>query len=368
MDASYYSVKDIAGTLKVSPSTVRRLIKDETIRASRVGKRGQYRVHESEIARYLTDSAVPYSGDGLASEADIVAAPDYAASGRLKVIRGEASSGGSWQVITGDVNPALHSMPSESVNCIVTSPPYYWQRDYGVDGQIGHEDTIEGFVQALIEPFREAKRVLREDGVLFLNIGDTFYNAKGRPHGRDRKHSGRQLARKKLRAVDGPGLGLPRKSMIGIPWRVALALQEDGWTLRSDVIWKRPSAMPEPSAKDRPWRTYEHIFVFSKGPKYWFNREGLEGEEDIWEILARPDNPNSHSAPYPESLARRCIACGCPEDGTVLDPFVGSGTTMLAALRLGRSAVGIDLKEEYCDSVVERINVDFGQAVLSGNS
>jgi DNA modification methylase len=230
----------------------------------------------------------------------------------------------------------------------LTSPPYYWQRDYEVAGQIGHEPSINGYVSALADVFREARRVLKESGLFFLNIGDTYYSAKGRPHGQDLKNAGRQMARRTLRAVDGPGLGLPRKSLIGIPWRVALALQQDDWTLRSNIIWERPGCLGEPTAKDRPWRSYEHIFMFAKSVRYYFNRPALAGSEDIWRFPARPDNPAYHFAPYPLELVSRCLAVGCPDTGTVLDPFVGSGTTMVAALQSRRSAIGIDLHPEYC--------------------
>ncbi|MDZ4178353.1 MAG: site-specific DNA-methyltransferase [Coriobacteriia bacterium] len=252
-----------------------------------------------------------------------------------------------------------------NVNCVVTSPPYYWQRDYEVDGQLGHESTIDGYVQALVRVFSNLKRVLMQDGTLFLNLGDTYYSAKGKPHGTDEKHNGRNMMRRHLRAVDGPGLGLPRKSLIGIPWRVALAMQEDGWTLRSAVIWQRPGTLPEPTAHDRPWRTHENIFMFSKGPRYYFKREALKGEEDIWKIVARPENPGAHFAPYPRELVDRCLACGCPEGGTVLDPFVGSGTTMVSALVSGRQAIGIEIKPEYADFAAKRIRKEFGELVTA---
>jgi len=273
---------------------------------------------------------------------------------------GITSKGHPWTVLTGDVAVALREIETASVDCVVTSPPYYWQRDYEVPGQIGHESTIDGYVKALVHAFRELRRTLRPSGNFFLNLGDTYYSAKGRPHGKDGKHNGRQMMRRHLRAVDGPGLGLPRKSLIGIPWRVALALQEDGWTLRSSIIWQRPASLPEPTAHDRPWRTFEHVFLFSKGARYWFNREGLAGEEDVWKIIARPENPGSHFAPYPRELVERCLDCGCREGGVVLDPFVGSGTTMVAALSRGSSAIGVDLKPEYSRYTAERINRDCG--------
>jgi DNA modification methylase len=255
---------------------------------------------------------------------------------------GTTAKGQPWTVLTGDVALALREIATESVDCVVTSPPYYWQRDYEVTGQIGHEGTIEGYVTALVRAFAELRRTLKPDGTFFLNLGDTYYSAKGRPHGKDDKHNGRQMMRRHLRAVDGPGLGLPRKSLIGIPWRVALALQDDGWTLRSSIIWQRPASLPEPTAHDRPWRTFEHVFLFSKGPRYWFDRAGLVGEEDIWEIV------------------ERCLDCGCRPGGVVLDPFAGSGTTLVTALSRGCGAIGVDLKPEYSRYTVDRIIRDFG--------
>lgn len=256
-----------------------------------------------------------------------------------------------WRLHQGDCRQLLQRLPRQSVNCVVTSPPYYWQRDYEVDGQFGMEPTVEGFVDNLRAVFGGLRHVLASDGVVFLNLGDTYYSAKGRPHGHDAKHRSRRLPG--LRAVDGPGLGLPRKSLIGIPWRVALALQADGWTLRSDIIWVRNSAIPEPTAKDRPWRKYEHLFVFSQQPRYYFDRTGLKGEEDVWfiEPERNAESRGTHYAPYPRELVERCVLAGCPEGGVVLDPFVGGGTTMYQALELGRSAVGIELSENFCDLI-----------------
>jgi DNA modification methylase len=284
--------------------------------------------------------------------------------GNVRKVQGQTPDGQRWSVLTGDVRDALEKVETGSVSCLVTSPPYYWQRDYEIAGQLGHEASIDGFVNNLKDVFRAAHRVLEERGTVFLNLGDTYYSAKGKPHGRDDKHHGRQMMRRHLRAVDGPGLGLPRKSLIGIPWRVALTMQSDGWTLRSAVIWQRPGSLPEPTAHDRPWRTHEHIFIFSKGPHYYFNRKGLRGDEDIWQIVARPENPGSHFAPYPRELVDRCLDVGCKPGGVVLDPFVGSGTTMLSALSRGCHAIGIDLKPEYCDHVVKRIRSEFETAQL----
>jgi DNA modification methylase len=269
---------------------------------------------------------------------------------------GEHANGTTWQIYNGDSREVLKELPAASVNTVITSPPYYWQRDYEVDGQFGLEATIDGYVNNIVETFRMLRHTLTDDGTVFLNLGDTYYSAKGRPHGEDAKHRSRRLPG--LRAVDGPGLGLPRKSLIGIPWRVALAMQEDGWTLRSAIIWVRNSAIPEPTSKDRPWRKYEHIFLFAKTVRYQFDRAGLEGEEDVWFI--EPDRRSlargTHYAPYPRKLVERCINSACPEGGVVLDPFVGGGTTMYVANEMGRSSVGIELNPNFCELVADQMS------------
>jgi DNA modification methylase len=263
-----------------------------------------------------------------------------------------------WEVYAGDARDVLLQLSAKSVNCVVTSPPYYWQRDYGVRGQIGMEPTVEDYVSNIVEVFRGVRHVLQPGGVVFLNLGDTYYSKKGKPHGRDEKHRGRQLARRTLRAVDGPGLGLPRKSLLGIPWRTALGLAEDGWTLRADVILLRRSAMPEPTAHDRPWRHHEHVFIFSNGPRYFFNRDGLDGEEDVWHIEPERKNParGQHYAPFPTALVERCLASGCPKKGVVLDPFAGGGTTLAVAKERGLKSIGVELNPAFCQIIVDRLS------------
>jgi DNA modification methylase len=252
-----------------------------------------------------------------------------------------------WELHEGDSRTILPALAADSVDCVVTSPPYYWQRDYDVDGQIGLEKSISGYVDNLRTVFAGLRHVLRSDGAVFLNLGDTYYSAKGLPHGDDAKHRARRFG---LRAVDGPGLGLPRKSLIGIPWRVALALQQDGWTLRSAITWVRTTAIPEPTAHDRPWRTYEFVFLLAKGPRYYFNRAGLGADEDVWVIEPERNSiaRGTHYAPYPRELVRRCISIGCKPGGVVLDPFVGGGTTMDVALDMGFDTVGVELNPEFC--------------------
>ncbi len=261
-----------------------------------------------------------------------------------------------WTLLHGDCKTVLPTLASESVHCVVTSPPYYWQRDYNVDGQIGLEATIDGYVDNIRAVFSGLWHVLRRDGTVFLNLGDTYYSAKGLPHGDDSKHRARRFG---LRAVDGPGLGLPRKSLIGIPWRVALALAGDGWTLRSAVTWVRKTSIPEPTARDRPWRKYEFVFILAKSPHYYFDRGGLDGEEDVWYI--EPDRNamarGTHYAPFPRALVERCLKIGCPPGGVVLDPFVGGGTTMSVALATGRSSIGVELNASFCALIEKRLTV-----------
>lgn len=374
VEGQFYTIKEVSEHLKISISTIRRAVRTGRLAVTRVGAQKQIRVNAQALQDFLNDEPSQDAPSGLPTPmgtreahhteptAATAATAVSAISSDVSIARfdGQSKAGLNWAVLNGDVRAALGELPDESIHCAVTSPPYYWQRDYLVDGQIGHEATIDEYVTALVDTFRGVRRALRKDGTLFLNLGDTYYSAKGRPHGKDDKHSGRAMMRRHLRAVDGPGLGIPRKSLIGIPWRVALAMQQDGWTLRSSILWQRPASMPEPTAHDRPWRTFEHVFLFSKSPKYFFNREGLVNEEDIWTIIARPENPGAHFAPYPRELVERCLACGCPEGGVVLDPFVGSGTTMAAALSRGSPAIGIDLKPEYCAFTVQRLEKEFG--------
>jgi DNA modification methylase len=265
--------------------------------------------------------------------------------------------GNKWTVHHGDALDTLKELPDETYNCVVTSPPYYWLRDYDVDGQIGQEDSVEGYVKAISDVMDEIQRVLTVDGVLFLNLGDTYYSGKGRSHGKDPKQNGRRFG---LRAVDesgGLGIGLKRKTIIGIPWRVAIEMVSRGWVLRSPIIWYRENCLPE-SVMDRPRRNYEFVFMFVKNRKYYFDRTPLEDadEEDVWGISARPKPTNGIStAPYPDELVERCLDIGCPENGNVLDPFAGSGTTLRVAITSGRSATGIELNRNFCSYMVSEL-------------
>ena len=251
----------------------------------------------------------------------------------------------------------MKTFKSESVNCIITSPPYYSLRDYGVNGQIGLEDTVNEYIDSLCKVTKELYRVLRRDGVFFLNLGDTYYSGKGKSHGTDSKSSKRRFGLRPVDKSGGLGANIERKSVIGIPWRVAIQMMPQRWVLRSSIIWHRDKALPE-SVRDRPRRSYEYIFMFAKDRKYFFNRQPLleqKIDEDVWTIAARPSGTEIGTAPYPDELVERCLSIGCPNDGVVLDPFVGSGTTMTVALKNGRSAIGIDISRVFCDYILDHL-------------
>lgn len=271
---------------------------------------------------------------------------------------GQTRSGGSWAIYCGLALDVLQGMPSESVDCVVTSPPYFWLRDYGVKGQIGLEDNIEEYVDAITGVMDEVRRVLKSNGLAFLNIGDTFYSGKGKSHGHDGKSKKRRFG---LRAVDksgGLGINLQRKSLIGVPWRVGLGLASSGWAIRSSVIWHRKNRLPE-SVRDRPGRSYEYVFILAKNRQYYFHKKALidkKIDEDLWTIAAQPKPTDGlDTAPFPDELVERCLEIGCLEGGIVLDPFVGSGTTVRVAISTGRSGIGIDLNRRFCLYAVESL-------------
>ena len=273
-------------------------------------------------------------------------------------VTGRVSNGAEWTVYQGDALNITSRLPDEIFDCVITSPPYFWLRDYRVEGQIGQEETIDDYVNAISTIMDEVYRTLKKQGLLFLNIGDTYYSGKGKSHGIDPKSKARRFG---LRAVDksgGLGIGLMPKSAIGIPWRVALEMSVRNWILRSPIIWHRKHCLPE-SVTDRPRRSYEYIFMFAKSRNYCFNRQPLIDveEEDMWTIVARPRANNGlGTAPFPDELVRRCLNIGCPPNGVVLDPFAGSGTTLMVSVKSGRSAVGIDLNPYFCDYMVQQLS------------
>lgn len=271
---------------------------------------------------------------------------------------GASSLGDKWTIYCGDAEAVLKRLGAATINCVVTSPPYYWLRNYGVEGQIGLEDSVKGYVRSVSRVMDQVRRTLSSDGLLFLNLGDTYYSGKGMSQGTDRKSNKRRFG---LRAVDksgGLGIGLQRKSIIGIPWRVAIEMSARGWVLRSTIIWHRENCLPE-AVSDRPSRSYEYVFMFAKDRRYYFDKETLISqkiEEDMWTIPARPRSGNGlDTAPYPDELVKRCLQIGCRPKGVVLDPFVGSGTTARVALSMGHSTIGVDLKREFAVYAVRQL-------------
>lgn len=281
----------------------------------------------------------------------------------------------------GDAVSVLRDLPHGSVDCCVTSPPYFGLRDYGVDGQLGLEASPAEYVAGMVAVFAEVRRVLADDGTLWLNIGDSYSSAGGKQGVGPNASVGSTLRQDEARTR--PASSLPTKNLLGVPWRLAFGLQDDGWTLRNDIIWAKPNGMPS-SATDRLATKHEHVFMLAKSRRYWFDldpirqphtstpeREGknaLRGQKairavgpnsgnyseggrnpgDVWTIATQPFS-EAHFAVMPVALAERAIQAGCKPGGTVLDPFSGSGTTGLAAARHGRKYVGIDLNADYLD-------------------
>jgi DNA modification methylase len=287
----------------------------------------------------------------------------------------------------GDCLDVLRTLDDASVHCVVTSPPYFNLRDYGVDGQIGLEPTPDEYAARMVGVFREVRRVLRHDGTLWLNLGDSYASGEIGRHDRkegrradggdyNEKERGQHRQQARLRT------GLGHKQLLGIPWRVAFALQADGWYLRSDIIWHKPNPMPE-SVRDRPTKAHEYLFLMSKSARYHYdadavaeaaiggNHHDLTGgrysppgqaahtgsrarevvamrrnRRSVWTIAPKPFR-GCHFATMPPALVEPCILAGCPEGGTVLDPFAGAGTVPMVAASLGRDAIGIELNPEY---------------------
>ena len=260
-------------------------------------------------------------------------------------------------IYEGDANAVLQRLPPSSVQCIVTSPPYWGLRDYGIDAQIGLEETLPQFINRLVAVFSQAKRVLKEDGVLWLNIGDGYTSGNRGWRAPDKKNRARAMTVR----PDTPD-GLKPKDLQGIPWRLAFALQEDGWYLRADIIWHKPNAMPE-SVKDRPTRAHEYLFMFSRSAHYYYNREAVLEETNgrkrncrsVWNINTQ-GFPDAHFATFPPKLIEPCILSSSQPGDYVLDPFFGSGTAGLVAHQTQRRYVGVELHPEYVKLAVRRLN------------
>lgn len=310
-------------------------------------------------------------------------------------------------IIQGDALTELRKLQSGLVHCCVTSPPYWGLRDYGIEGQLGLEKTLEEYTEKLVTVFREVRRVLRDDGTLWLNLGDSYAGSwsgnsvrpeggaqrEGTPGFQSKYAADNQYA-KRSGAIP---TGLKAKDLIGVPWRIAFALQADGWYLRQDIIWSKPNPMPE-SVKDRCTKSHEYIFLLTKAPKYYFDHEAIkeptvcaheakydngehghkgglshEGQgsstrkfgsdpnkknkRSVWNVITRGFK-DCHFATFPPDLIEPCILAGCPESGTILDPFFGAGTAGVVALKHSRKYIGIELKPEYVELAQKRIKAE----------
>lgn len=274
------------------------------------------------------------------------------AVGYKKIVKDPIALGGSL-IIESDAALALQRLPSASVQCIVTSPPYWGLRDYGIEGQIGLEDKLQQYINKLVSVFAEAKRVLRDDGIFWLNIGDGYTSGNRGYRAPDKKNPARAMSVR----PDTPE-GLKPKDLLGIPWRLALALQADGWYLRNDIIWNKPNAMPE-SVKDRPTRSHEYVFMLTKKEKYYYDylaiKENGRNKRTIWTVNTAAF-PDAHFATFPPALVEPCILASTKENDFVLDPFFGSGTVGIVCQQFGRYFVGIELNHEYVNIAKNRLD------------
>ncbi len=264
------------------------------------------------------------------------------------------------EIIVGDSRKVLAKFPENSFQCAVTSPPYWGLRDYGIKGQIGAEMSLDDYIKDLVLVFREVRRVLAADGTFWLNVGDGYTSGGRTWRDADAKNKGRAMS---YRAPTPDGL--KPKDLIGVPWKIAFALQADGWFLRSDIIWNKPNCQPE-SVKDRPTRSHENIFLFSKSEKYFYDWESIQeptvdgkqkhkNRRTVWNINTEP-YPGSHFAVYPRALASLCVQAGTKVGDRVLDPFFGAGTTGVVCNALGRKCTGIEIKEDYAQLALQRLS------------
>lgn len=312
----------------------------------------------------------------------------------------------NYSILEGDCVEQMRTLDAQSVQTCITSPPYFGLRNYGHEAQIGLEDTPEAYIERLVGVFREVRRVLRDDGTLWLNIGDSYASyrdGKATPDTARGESTGTLVPKgsaKNRSAATFAGTGIKHKDLIGIPWMLAFAMRADGWYLRSDVIWHKPNPMPE-SVKDRPTNSHEHIFLLAKSSRYYYDadairedqapgtaidlagrktldnkgthggvradlgrsradyvpEDGKRNRRNVWTVPTKP-YAGAHFAVFPLKLIEPCVLAGSAEASVVLDPFAGSGTTGLVALRHNRNFIGCELNPEYAQMARDRIAGD----------
>jgi DNA modification methylase len=262
------------------------------------------------------------------------------------------------RIVQGDSRRALAEIPDNTFQCCITSPPYWGLRDYGIAGQIGAENDPNDYILDLVCIFREVRRTLRGDATLWLNIGDSYTSGDRRWRAPDKKNQARAMTYRPPTPK-----GLKPKDLIGVPWRLALALQSDGWYLRSDIIWNKPNCQPE-SVRDRPTRAHEYVFLMSKAENYYYDFEAIQefssngrspkNRRTVWNINTNGFH-GAHFAVFPPELVRMCLLAGSKPGSLVLDPFFGSGTVGLVCREYQRECVGIELNPEYVKIALDRI-------------
>ena len=262
-------------------------------------------------------------------------------------------------LLCGDAQDALSLLPDESIQTVLTSPPYWSLRDYDVEDQIGRNDRLDAYIESVVNAFQEMRRVLRTDGTIWLNVGDSYTSGNRTYRAPDRKNRARAM-----QVRPRTPKGLKPKDLIGVPWRLAFALQDAGWWVRSEIIWYKPNAHPE-SVRDRPTKAHETVFLLSKEKNYYYNIEAIRGPRGrrlrtVWELPTEPVKRangwnDDHPAMMPMTLARRCVSITSCQDSVILDPYAGSGTTLLAAREEGLRWVGIEIKPSFVDLIERRM-------------
>lgn len=262
-------------------------------------------------------------------------------------------------ILHGDTRDMVKELPDNFYSACITSPPYWGKRDYGYDGQIGAEESLDEYIEDLVKVFRVVKKKLKSDGTFWLNVGDSYTSGNRTWRAEDKKNPAREMSYR----PKTPG-GLKPKDLIGIPWRLAFALQADGWYLRSDIIWYKPNCQPE-SVKDRPTQSHEYVFLFSKSEDYYYDYESIKepaaekgktrNKRTVWQVNTEPF-PEAHFATFPEDLIQPIITASSKESEFVIDPFFGAGTVGVVCDKLNRKYHGIELKKDYIDIANRRIN------------
>ena len=262
-------------------------------------------------------------------------------------------------LICGSADLALNLLPTGTVQTVVTSPPYWSLRDYEDEAQIGRDDSLSDYLASVVQVFDQLRRVLTQDGTVWLNVGDTYTSGNRRYRAPDRKNRARAMS---VRPATPDGL--KPKDLIGVPWRLAFALQSAGWWVRSEVIWHKPNAHPE-SVRDRPTKSHETVFLLSKSQNYFYDINAVRGPNGrrlrtTWDIPTEPRKrkyarETDHPAVMPMTLAKRCVKITSRPGDVVLDPYAGSGTTLIAARDLGRKWVGVELNPDFVSMIERRL-------------